>query len=593
MTASTSFIAPTGKEIPNTRPAQQPLLGASLTEARLPRVALTGAALTSAWLAACGGGGDASTEGGASASTPTPSAAAPTGAPASTGDLPLPTEKQAARFLSQASLGALPEDLEKLKTNGYSAWIDEQFALPTDTSRWDWLVANNYLSTAANGNLGLDNLLWRKLIASPDTLRQRITIALSEIFVVAATVNSNYRQFATAAYMDLLEQHAFGNYRALLEAVTLNPAMGLWLNMLGNRKEDPVTGRVPDENYAREVMQLFTIGIYHMNPDGTTVVQSGKPAETYDQTDILGLARVFTGWTYGVVRTNTNPEHIRAPMALIPANHSAQEKKFLGVTISAGTDGIASLKLALDTLANHPNVGPFIGRQLIQRLVTSNPSAAYIGRVSASFNNNGTGVRGDLKAVIKAVLLDTEALDERNLTVPEWGKLREPMLRYVQWARTFKATSPTGQWNIGNTSDPSTRFGQSPFRSPSVFNFFRPGYVPPNTSIGAKQLVAPELQITNESSTIGYVNYLQQAVSTGIGEVKSVYTDYLALAADVNALVDRLVLLLSGAQLSSTTVNQIRAAVSSIAGVSDADRLRRIQASVLLVMSCNEYLIQK
>ncbi len=560
---------------------------------------LTGAALTSAWLAACGGGGgDSSADPNASAAPAapapsTPGSPAPAPSPAPTSNLPLPTEKQAARFLSQASLGALPEDVDKLKAKGYSGWLDEQFALATDTSRWDWLVANNYLSTAVNGNLGLDNLLWRKLIASPDTLRQRITIALSEIFVVAATVNSNYRQFAAAAYMDVLEQYAFGNYRALLEAVTLNPAMGLWLNMLGNRKEDPATGRVPDENYAREVMQLLTIGIYRLNPDGTTVTQNGKAVETYDQNDILGLARVFTGWTYGVTRTNTNPEHMRVPMILVASNHSSLEKKFLGVTIAAGTDGVTSLKIALDTLANHPNVGPFIGRQLIQRLVTSNPSAAYVGRVAAVFNNNGAGVRGDLKAVIKAVLLDSEALDDSKLTVVEWGKLREPMLRYVQWARTFKASSPTDQWNIGNTSDPSTRFGQSPFRSPSVFNFFRPGYVPPNTSIGAKQLVAPELQITNESSTIGYINYLQQAVSTGIGEVKSVYSDYLALAADVNALVDRVALLLSGAQLSSTTINQIRAAVNSIAGVSDADRTRRVQATVLLVMTCNEYLVQK
>ena len=558
---------------------------------------LAGVSLASVWLAACGGGGDGGSEpiGAAPApgATPAPGAGAPPSATPSPAVLPLPTEKQAARFLSQASLGALPEDVESLKSNGYAAWIEAQFVLPSDTSRWDWLVANNYLSTNPAGSLGLDNLLWRKLIASPDTLRQRVTIALSEIFVVAATVNSNYRQFATAAYMDLLEQYAFGSFRSMLEAITLNPAMGLWLNMLGNRREDPATGRVPDENYAREVMQLFTIGIFKLNPDGSTVIENGKPAETYSQNDILGLARVFTGWTYGVPRTNTNPEHMRAPMSLVAANHSTLEKKFLGVTIPAGTDGVASLKIALDTLANHPNVGPFIGRQLIQRLVTSNPSASYIGRVSAAFNNNGGGVRGDMKAVIRAVLLDAEALDDGKLTVPEWGKLREPMLRYVQWARTFKATSPTGQWNIGNTSDPSTRFGQSPFRSPSVFNFFRPGYVPPNTSIGAKQLVAPELQITNESSTIGYVNYLQTAISTGIGEVRSAYSDYLALAADVNALVDRVALLLSGAQLSSATINQIRAAVSTIAGVTEADRLRRVQSAVLLVMASAEYLVQK
>ena len=586
--AAFACAAPKPVEASCTTPPDQPFIAASPRTAIGP---LAGATLTSLWLAACGGG-DGNTDAGSPPPSAPPAAGAP---PAATppAALPLPNEKQAARFLGQASLGALPEQIERLKTGGYTAWLDEQFVLTSDISRWDWLVANNYLATNPAGSAGLDNLLWRKLIASPDTLRQRVTIALSEIFVVAATVNSNYRQFATAAYMDLLETHAFGNFRSMLEAISLNPAMGLWLNMLGNRKEDPATGRVPDENYAREIMQLFTIGLYKLNPDGSTLIENGKPAETYDQSDILGLARVFTGWTYGVTRTNTNPEHMRAPMQLVAANHSTLEKKFLGVTLAAGTDGITSLKVALDTLANHPNVGPFIGRQLIQRLVTSNPSAAYIGRVTAAFNNNGAGVRGDMKAVLKAILLDPEALDESKLTQPEWGKLREPMLRYVQWARTFKASSPTDQWNIGNTSDPATRFGQSPFRSSSVFNFFRPGYVPPNTSLGSRQLVAPELQITNESSTIGYVNFLQTAISTGVGEVKSAYSDYLVLASDTNALIDRIALLLSGAQLSSATINQIRSAVNTIPAVTDADRLRRVQAAVLLVMASNEYLVQK
>lgn len=558
-----------------------------------------GVLLSTAWLAACGSGGDSASivssspvPGATPGASPSP-AAGPTPGTAA-GPTPAPTEKAASRFLSQASLGATPASIERVKSIGYEAWIQEQMAMPTDTSRWDWLVDHGYLSAPTASQQGLDNMLWRKLIASPDTLRQRVTIALSEIFVVGANVTSNYRMFAIARYVDQLETHAFGNFRALLEAVTLNPAMGLWLNMLGNRKEDPVTGRVPDENYAREVMQLFTLGLYRLNGDGSLATgPDGKPIETYGQDDIAGLARVFTGWTYGTPRSNTSPEHLRVSMSLVAANHSTLEKQFLGTTIPAGTDGTTSLRLALDALFAHPNVGPFIGRQLIQRLVTSNPAPAYVARVSAVFENNGSGVRGDLAAVIRAVLLDADARNEAKIADPAWGKLREPMLRFVQWARSFGATSPTDLWNIGNTSDPATRLGQSPMRSPSVFNFFRPGYVPPNTSIGSLALVAPELQITNESSTIGYVNAMQTAVSSGFGEVKSVYPDQLPLATDAQTLVDQVSLLLAASQLSADTTSQIRSAVASMPASTETDRLRRVQAAVLLVMASTEYLVQK
>lgn len=563
----------------------------SVHSARTP-VALS---LASAWLAACGGGGSSDS----SAPAANPPAAPVPGPVAGPAPVPNPTTKEAARFMSQASLGATEPDLLKLQTDGYDAWLDQQIALSTDTSRWDWLLANGYnVEANVNGEQGLDSGLWRKLIASPDTLRQRLTIAWSEIFVVGATVNGNFRQFQCAGYMDLLEQNVFGNYRAMLEAVTLNVSMGLWLNTLGNKKENTATGQVPDENYAREVMQLFSLGLYKLNLDGTPMLDSkGQPIETYTQADITGLSYVFTGWTYGQTRVSTDASYVRVPMALpIAANHSAKEKSFLGVTIPAGTDGIKSMKTALDTIANHPNVAPFISKQLIQRLVCSNPSPAYVGRVAAVFNNNGQGVRGDLKAVMRAVLLDTEARDESKLADPTWGKVREPMLRFVQWARTFKATSASSLWSIGNTSDPATRLGQSPMRSPSVFNFFRPGYVPPNSELGNRGLLAPELQLTNESSTIGYINYMQSVVSTGTGtanDVKSVYADWLVLANDVNALVDKVALLLSASQLSADTIAKIRTAVASITVASDSDRLRRVQAAVLLVMASTEYIVQK
>jgi uncharacterized protein (DUF1800 family) len=238
------------------------------------------------------------------------------------------------------------------------------------------------------------------------------------------------------------------------------------------------------------VMQLFTIGLVELNADGTRRLTDGQPKETYGEADVRGLARVFTGWDF-VSKTN-NPDWPRTPMQHIASRHSLEEKRFLGVTVPPNTDGPASLRIALDTLFNHPNTAPFISRQLIQRLVTSNPSPAYVGRVSAKFADNGQGVRGDMKAVVEAVLNDTEARTPRNITqpAPSWGKLREPVLRYTTFARNFGGTFNGEIWRIGPLSDPATALGQSPLRSPSVFNFYRPGYVPPNTSIARAKLVA-------------------------------------------------------------------------------------------------------
>ena len=471
-------------------------------------------------------------------------------------------------------------------------------ALPQSQSHWDWMVERGYVAeTFRNSTAGADNTIWRKLMSSPDVLRQRVTLALSEIFVVSINgLPVSWRNMMTAAYVDILERNAFGTYRKLLDDVTLSTAMGVYLNMRGNLKADG-RGREPDENYAREVLQLFSIGVNLLNADGSVRTANGVALDSYDQASITGLARVFTGWNYDNASSSPSLDvsYVTRPMAVNAANHAPEAKAFLGTTIAAAPASVASataeLKTALDAIANHANVGPFIGRQLIQRLVMSNPSPAYIGRVSAVFNNHGAGVRGDLKAVVTAVLLDTDA---RSLAASNsGGRLREPIARLVQWGRTFAAASPTGVWNVGDTSNPSTRLGQSPLRSPSVFNFFRPGYVPPNTTLGSQGLTAPEFQITNESTVVGYVNWMQTVVQSGVGEVKADYTPLLPLASDPGALFDKLNLLLTGNQLSAATRTTVMNAVSSLTSTTDAQKLVRINAAVLLAMASPEYLVQK
>jgi uncharacterized protein (DUF1800 family) len=540
-----------------------------------------GAAMAALALAttACGGGGGGEA---AAAPAPPPAQAAPTAA-------------EASRFLAQAGLGATDDGIARVQAIGYAGWIDEQFALPQTQSHYDWMVARGYAVEANfNSFAGTDNTLWRKLLSAPDVLRQRVAFALSEIMVVSmAGLPVGWRGFLAAAYMDVLETHAFGRYRTLLEAVTLSPAMGVYLNMRGNQKEDAATGRVPDENYAREVLQLFSLGLVELASDGT--LKNGAPSETYGADTITGLARVFTGWDFDAFN-RSEPAYVQRPMVLNAARHSTGAKSFLGTTVAAGTEGRAALMQALDAIAAHPNVGPFISRQLIQRLVGSSPTPAYVGRVAAVFADNGSGVRGDLKAVIRAVLLDPEArrapdsAGTQALAAP--GKLREPVLRFVQWARSFKLDSPTGLWNVGNLSDPATRLGQSPLRSPSVFNFFRPGYVPPNSTLGVLGVTAPEFQITNESTVVGWANYAQTFVVSGAGETRPDYTAELALAADAPALVDRVALLLAPQTLSAATRSAISTAVASISAATDAGRRNRVYAAVHLVLCAPEYLVQ-
>lgn len=537
-----------------------------------PALALGSAAA----LAACGGGGG---------ETPPPPP-------------PQLTDAQAARFLAQASLGATREQMARVKSLGYAAWLDEQLALPLQPTRWDWLVAKGYNNIAnRNSQAGFDPCVWRKLLTGPDTLRQRFTLALSEIIVVSieGLVNGGgWKAFSAAAWLDMLEANAFGSLRTLLQKVSTSTAMGAYLTFRGNAKANAVTGALPDENYARELMQLFTIGLVQLNPDGTPTLVNGAQQETYGQDDISGLARVFTGWDLDLAGGNTQtPDFHRRPMAQVASRHETGEKKFLGLTIAAGTDAGAALTQALDHLYAHPNVAPFWSRQLIQRLVTSNPSPAYVQRVATVFGNDGTGQRGNLGAVLKAILLDTEARSDAALQSTTAGKLREPLLRFTAWARAHGVNSASDAWALGDTTDPATRLGQAPLRSPTVFNFFRPGYVPPNSGIAAAQLVAPEFQITNESSVAGYVNYLQRAVAGTLSDLLPDYSPLQPLADDAPALVAELNTVLAAGQLSAATAGAMATALATMPSGTTSARTARIQAAMVLVLAAPEFLVLK
>ena len=448
-----------------------------------------------------------------------------------------PSARAAARFLIQAAFGPdqdstgdaddIPENVQAVMATGFNAWIEDQFTRPVGLIQpWvDW-AAINASALELYGNwkefswwsraMGVPKLRPDDTTTvTPDPLRQRVAFALSEILVASDRPEAlAVEQVGMANFYDLFEQHAFGNYRNLLQAVALHPVMGIYLSHLGNQKANPAANVFPDENFAREIMQLFSIGLWQLNPDGTRQLDGqGQPIPTYNNGDITELARVFTGLSFG---NNANftlyPRDFKIPMKGWDAYHDCNPKTLLGGlqlparTPSAGNTGTATMadvSAAVDNLFNHQNVGPFLALRLIQRFVTSNPSPAYVGRVAAKFGDNGSGVRGEMKAVIKAVLLDPEARDPAMMSQPTWGKLREPFLRCVNFARAFNAASTSGYYPLDQFA---LAHLQDPMNAPSVFNFFLPTHSPsgPITQMG---LVAPEFQIINASSAVSGANY--------------------------------------------------------------------------------------
>jgi len=531
-------------------------------------------------------------------------------------------DRDASRFLAQATFGPTPNEITRLQTLGYVEWLSEQLNIPPEPRHRAYIESLTAVAVVPTDN-HIANSFWKQAATAPDSLRQRIAFSLSQIFVVSLvdpTIASSKR--GVASYLDMLGEHAFGNFRTLLEGVARHPMMGIYLTHMRNQKEDPVRFRIPDQNFAREVMQLFTIGLIELNPDGTPRLVNGAPVETYTDADVVGLSRVFTGFSWagpdtlngrftGSTNPPRDPNRDILPMQGYPQHHSLSEKRFLGTVIPAGQGNPnESLRIALDTLANHPNVGPFFGRQLIQRLVTSNPSPEYVGRVAQAFDSGlfsydtwavGTGVRGDLMATIAAVLLDREARANPSLNDPNFGRVREPILRMANWMRAFNARSTSGNFLLGITDDVAISLGQTVMRSPSVFNFYRPGYVPPNTGIAAAGLVAPEMQIIHETSVIGYANWMRSTVQLGVGtgnprDIQPDYTAELAIANQPNALIDRLDILLCAGTLSAPIKNLTRNAISSVAIpiTNPTAALRnRVWIGVLMTLSAPEYLVQK
>ena len=615
-------------------------------------------AISAALLAACGGGSGAGDVGSVSGVGAGTGAGTGAGAGTGTGALTPPsvnpglapvvivpvlpgfnnnpranTDEEAARFLLQSQLDASDLEISNLKAGNFAAYLQLQFAKPSGQSGWDWLEERGYGQANAARyffqTYPAEYMLWQQLFTAQDSMRKRVALALSEFFVASMqSAEFTWRSHAYAQYWDLLNSNAFGNYRQLLEDVTLSSAMGYFLNTRGNQKEELNTGRVPDENYAREVMQLFSIGLVQLNLDGTEKLVDGKKVDSYTQADVTNLARVFTGYNFdtsdgeklAVLKQDGSPEgynidgrqSVRKRMALNASRHSTLAASFLGVNVSAGASGSDALKIALDALANHANTGPFFAKQMIQRLVTSNPSPAYVERVARAFNNNGADVRGDLKAVWMAILLDDEARSAQTVVSPTFGKLREPMLRFIQWGRTFGLKSGFNSWKVSATRGTDNSLGQSPLFAPSVFNFFRPGFVPPNTALAAAKTPAPEFQLVNETTVGGYLNYMQNVIRNGIfvpepsvaegvfknyqPDITATYTAELALALDATALVRRLNLLMCAGQLSEPTQKIMVDALNATAltNISSNDRkLDRICAGVLMVLGCTEYLIQK
>jgi len=541
-----------------------------------------------------------------------------------------PSEQEAARFLMQASFGGTYTQIQTVQTKGFETWLDGELNSPwvEGNSHFNWFYDHGYMQaeTLNMQTIGLDNSLWRKLMAAPDILRQKVAYALSQIFVVSingvgATI---WRNLVVLTYMDLLEKNAFSNYKDLLRAITLSPAMGTYLNMAGSRKASGTSS--PDENYAREVMQLFSIGLYELNENGTLKKNdSGQPIETYSQENVTQLAAIFTGWHY---KSNNTPsytvlKYLQQPMVNNPAYFTTGEKRFFNQTVSAGTSAQDALFQVLDFLSAHPNVGPFIGRQLIQRLVCSNPSPEYVGRITRVFNNDGTGVRGNLKAVIKAILLDDEArklpTDTSSTAYKSYGKLKEPVYRVTQWGRTFSARSnkpndtqvqiskdpssgkysAVSYWDIGDYSN-DTSLAQSPMRSPSVFNFFRPGYVPSFGEMGTANVTAPEFQLCNEVTVAAYLNLIKGLIDVGRYDVKANYSSSdLDLTDKPTEFVDRYSLLLTADSLSSTTKGWIVDAITSITGtrtsnsVTYSQQQDRLKVAIFLIMATPEYMVQK
>ena len=438
------------------------------------------------------------------------------------------------RFLAHATMGYTIDDVQALTETGIEAWIDNQIALPASNytvstveiifglldqcyDSFGELICNEiFAPNAAMWRIAW----WDHVMKGDDQLRQRVALALSEILVLSDKSQLENTPHGLAAYYDILAGNAFGNYEDILNQVTLNPSMGFYLSHINNPRTIPLQNTRPDENYAREIMQLFSIGLYELQNDGTRKVDmsTGEWIPTYDNDDIKGLAKVFTGLSGSEWYTEDIDVPVQfgfqfqaydllLPMKMYEIWHEPGEKTIVGGhVIPSGQSGMEDIEEAINVLFNHHNVGPFLAERLIQRLIKSNPTPAYIDRVATVFNDNGSGVRGDLGAMVKAILLDAEAYECFWIDNISNGMLRSPLLRYTQMMKGLKVESDNDIFfNAGGTYE--VLAGQAPLGAPTVFNYYSPDYVP-NADFAYDDLVGPEFQILNSSTSSNYVNYM-------------------------------------------------------------------------------------
>lgn len=539
------------------------------------------------------------------------------------------------RFLAQASFGPTEDEIKSLyESDGdFATWIDEQITAPNTSilEAFDDHMRDAGLDPLNKRDLELDwqkrmllsDILWERFVHGEDQLRQRVAFALSQIFVISDLSDALFNDArGVANYHDVMTQHAFGNYRDLLEAVTLNPTMGEYLSMVRNEKADLVRNIRPDENFAREMMQLFTIGLVELNDDGTQRSDEGGNAiPTYDQNITKAFASVFTGWIYGNAPywywTDWFNESTILPMKPFEAYHDTQSKTLLnGEILPAGQTAQQDLTAALDNVFSHPNVAPFISKQLIQRLVTSNPSPDYVQRVSGVFNNNGRGEKGDLEAVVRAILLDSEARTRSPETIATFGKVKEPILKFTSLMRAFdvEASQPLTDDTMVERETirffwPGYDYGQRPYGAPSVFNFYRPDYKP--TAISATyDVVSPELQILNEKNITAMSNWAGSIIfnaydflradceeslnyESGVGCLYAKFDSEVELARDIDDLLDHLDVLMLSGQMSDDMRTVVVNHIASFDEADEQQRLYRVAEAVYLIWMSPEFAIQR
>jgi uncharacterized protein (DUF1800 family) len=569
----------------------------------IPRWRSTGALCTLLALTACGGGGGSGT---GTAGAPT----SPTSPSTPSQTAPLVGAADAARFLDQATFGATASDIAHVQSVGIDAYINEQLAYPpTQYTGYAYTPhtapagcvgdgsnppdASSLCARAQYSPFQVQRDFFNHALKNPDQLRQRVAFALSQIMVVSSV--EIYEAYGLADYQNVLLNDAFGNYRTLLQDVTLSPTMGHYLDMADSDETNPQNGTVPNQNYAREVLQLFSIGLVELNPDGTQQLDAaGAPIPTFDGATIEGFASVFTGWTYpplpGASSQWTNPINFDGTMVVFPDHHQPGTKALLnGFTVPANQTPAQDLANALDNIFNHPNVGPFIGKQLIQHLVTSNPSPAYVARVAAIFANNGHGVRGDLSAVVRAILTDPEARGAAPAT-NLFGHLREPALFITNTLRSLG-----GQSDGVYLRSAASSMGQPMFSPDTVFSFYAPSYQIPGT-----QTIAPEFGIENAATALARANFVNTVIMQGgavpdptvAGSTGTTINLAQFSSAANNALIAQLNQTLMHGSLPSDASTIILAAANA-AAQNSTDPLAAARAAAYLILTSAQYQVER